>query len=100
MGVDASIAGSTRQVLVFAVGNVKVCFGVTILLGQPKINDVDLIASLSDAHEKVVRLDVSVDEGFGVNVFDAGDELIDEQENGLEREFTVAEVEEIFQTGT
>lgn len=76
MGVDASIARRARQVLVLSVGNVEVRLRVTILLGQPEVNNVDLISTLSDAHEEVVGFDITVDEGLGVNVLDAGDELV------------------------
>lgn len=100
MSVDASIASSPGQILVFAVRDVKVRLWITVLLGQTEVDDIDLVASLADAHEKVVGLDVAVDERLCVYVFDAGDELVDEQENGLEREFAVAEIEEILQAGT
>ena len=76
------------------------CLWVTVLLGQTEINDIDLIATLANTHEEVVRLDITVDEGFGVNVLNAGDELIGKEENGLQGELAVAEVEEILQTGT
>lgn len=99
MGVDRSITGGTSEVLVLSVRNVEVCLGITVLLGQTEIDHVDLIATLTNAHEEVVRLDVTVDEGLGVDVLDAGDELIGEQENGLQRELAVAEVEEIFERG-
>lgn len=49
------------------------CLGVSILLGQSKVNDIDLVASLSNAHEEVVWLDVSVDKVARVNVFNARD---------------------------
>jgi hypothetical protein len=78
---------------------VEVGFGVTILLRQTEIDDVDLVATLSDPHEEVIRLDIPVDEGLGVDVLDAGDELIGKEEDGFQREFAVAKVEEIFQTG-
>ena len=100
MSVDAGIASSASQILIFAIRDVEVSLWITVLLGQTEIDDVDLVASLADAHEEVVGLDVSVDEGFGVYVLDAGDELVDEQQDGLEREFAVAEVEEILQAGT
>lgn len=100
MGVDAGVTSSTRQVLVLTVGNVEVGLGVTILLGQPEINDIDLIPTLSDAHEEIVRFDVTVDERFGVDVLDARDELVGQEQDRLQREFTVAEVEQIFQAGS
>jgi hypothetical protein len=35
-----------------------------------------------------------------VDVFDAGDELVGKEKNGLQGELAVAEVEEVFQAGT
>ena len=99
MGVDRGITSSAGQVLVLSVRDVEVSLRVTVLLGKTKINDVDLVASLADAHEEVVGLDITVDEGLGVNVLDAGDELVGEQQDRLQGEFTVAEVEEILETG-
>lgn len=100
MGIDACITSGARQVLVLTVWDVKVGLGVTVLLGQAKIDHVDLVPTLTDAHQKVVRLDVTMDEGFGMNVLDARDELIGEEEDRLQGEFAVAEVEEILQAGT
>jgi hypothetical protein len=99
MGVDTGITGSASQVLVLTVGDVEVSLGVTVLLGQTKVNDVHLVSTLADAHEEVVGLDVSVDERLGVDVFDAGDQLVGQEQDGLEGELSVAEVEQVFQTG-
>jgi hypothetical protein len=99
VGVDAGVACRTRQVLVLTIWDVEVRLGVTILLGQAKVNDVDLVATLANAHEEVVWLDVAVDEGLCVDVLDAGDELVGEQQHRLEGELAVAEVEEILQAG-
>ena len=100
MGVDGRVTSGTSQVLVLSVRNVEVGLGITVLLGETEIDNVDLVATLADAHEEIIRLDITVDEGLGVDVLDAGDELIGEQEDGLQRELAVAEVEEIFQGGT
>ena len=97
MGVDGGVTGGTSQVLVLSVRNVEVSLRIAVLLGQTEIDHVDLVATLANAHEKVVGLDIAVDEGLGVDVLDAGNELIGEQENGLERELAVAEVEKIFE---
>jgi hypothetical protein len=99
MRVDASIPGGTSQVFVLTVRNVEVSLRVTVFLSQTKIDDVDLVATLSDAHKEVIRLYITMDEGLGVDVFDPGDELIGKEENSLQRELAVAKVEEIFQTG-
>ena len=71
MSVDAGITGSTSQVLVLSVWDVEVGLGIAVLLGQTEIDNVDLVAALANAHEEVVRLDVTVNEVAGVNIFDA-----------------------------
>lgn len=48
-------------------------FGISILLGKTKVDDIDLIASLSDSHQEVVWLDISMDEVSGVYIFDTRD---------------------------
>ncbi|KAI6775375.1 hypothetical protein HG530_002133 [Fusarium avenaceum] len=100
MSVNRGVASSTSQVLVLSVGNVEVSLWVSVLLGKTEIDNVDLVASLADAHEEVVRLDISVDKRLCVNVLDSGDELVGEEKNSLQGELSVTEVEEIFQTGT
>jgi hypothetical protein len=97
VSVDAGITGGTSQVLVLSVRNVEVRLGIAVLLGQTEIDHVDLVATLANAHEEVVGLDVTVDEGLGVDVLNAGDELVGEEKNGLQRELAVAEVEQILQ---
>jgi hypothetical protein len=77
---------------------VEVSLWVTVLLGQTEINDIDLVATLANTHQEVVRLDITVDEGLGVDVLNARDELIGKEEDGLQGELAVAEVEEILQT--
>jgi hypothetical protein len=99
VGVDGGVTSGTSQVLVLSVRDVEVGLGVPVLLGETKVNHVDLVAPLADAHEEVVGLDVTVDEALGVDVLDAADELVGEQEDGLEGEFAVAEVEEILEGG-
>ena len=74
----------------------EVRLGVSVFLGQSEINHVDLVPSLSNAHEEVVGFDVSVDKVSRVNVFDSRNELVGEEEDGLEGEFPVTKVEQIF----
>ena len=47
--------------------------GVPVLLRKTKVDDVDLVPALANAHEEVIGLDVSVDEVTRVDVLDAGD---------------------------
>lgn len=119
VSVDGGVTGSASQVLVFPVGNVEVGLRVPVLLGKAEINHIDLVATLPDSHQEVIRLDITVDEIAGVDVLDtrylwrmvnirglqsewrvSAHQLISEQQNCLEREFTVAEVEEVFEGRT
>ena len=99
MSINRGISGSAGKVLVLSVGNVEVGLGVTVLLGETKVDDVDLIAAFANAHQEVVGLDITMNEGLGVDVLDARDELVGQEQDGLERELPVAEVEEVLQAG-
>ena len=99
VSVNRGIASGTGQVLILAVGDMEVGLGITVFLGQTEIDDVDLVATFANAHEEVVRFDIAVDEGLGVDVLDTRYELIGEQQDRLEGELAVAEVEEIFERG-
>ena len=54
-----------------------VCACITILLGKTKINDVDKIALLSQTHEEVVWLYISMNEVLGMNVLNSVDLGVD-----------------------
>lgn len=97
MGVDRRVTSSTSEVLVLTVGDVEMCLGVTVLLCETEIDDVDLVAALSDAHQEVVWLDVTVDEVARVDVLYARDQLVGEQQHSLEAELAIAEVEQILE---
>ena len=84
MSVDGCITGSTGQVLVLPIWNVEVSLWVTVLLCETEIDDVDLVTTLANAHEEVIWFDITVDEGLGVDVFDAGNELIGQQQDRLQ----------------
>lgn len=82
MGVDGGIAGGACEVLILTVGDVLVCSGVTVFLGQAKVDDVDQVALLAKSHKEVVRFHISVDEVLGVDVFNPTDlEHRDEEQN-------------------
>lgn len=76
VGVNRGITSSAREVLVLTVRDVKVSLRVAVLLGKTKIDDVDLVTALADAHQEVVGLDITMDERFGVDVLDARNELV------------------------
>jgi len=62
VGVDAGVPRRSGQILVLAVRNVLVGPGIAVLLGKTKVNHVHLVAPLPETHQKVVRLDVPVNE--------------------------------------
>ena len=71
--VDGGVSGRARQVLVLPVGNVLVGAGIAVFLGQTKVNYIHEVALLAEPHQEVVRLNVTVDEVFAVDVFYASD---------------------------
>ena len=73
LGVDGRVAGGTREVLVLSVRDVEMGLGVAVLLRETEIDDVDLVAPLTNAHEEVVGLDITMDEVARVDVLDTGD---------------------------
>ena len=54
------------------------CPRVSELLCEPEVDGVDQVALLAQPHQKVVRLDVAVDEVLAVDELDATD-LLDKQ---------------------
>lgn len=100
MSIDTGVTCGAGQILVLSVRDMEVRLGVAIFLSKTEINDVDLISTLSDAHEEVIRFNITMDEGLSMNVLDTRDELIGKEKHGLEGELPVAEVEEILQTGS
>lgn len=71
MGVDRGISSGTGQVLVLSIGDVQVGLGVPVLFRQTEIDHVDLVAPLADTHQKVIRLDISMDKVSRMDVFDS-----------------------------
>lgn len=69
MGIDARVPRGARQVLVLTVGDMEMGLGVAVFLRETKVDNVDLVAPLSDTHQKVVGLHVTVDKVSRVNVF-------------------------------
>lgn len=56
---------------------------VTVFLCQSEIDDIDLVTTLTNTHQEVIRLDITMDERLGVNILNAGDELIGQEEDCL-----------------
>lgn len=86
MSVDGGVARRACQVFVLPVRDVAVRARVPELLGQAKVNDVDEVAALAQAHQEVVRLDVPVNKVATVDVVDAGYHLVGQQQHRLQGE--------------
>ena len=68
VSIDGCIASSTRKLLVLPVWDMKMCLRVVELLSETKVNDVDLVATLANAHQEVVGFDVVVDKVVGMDI--------------------------------
>lgn len=73
MSVNACISSCAGQILVFPVRNVLVCSGITKPLGEAEINGIHQVALFAKAHQKVVWLDVAMQEVFALDIFYAAD---------------------------
>lgn len=94
-------------------------FGIAVLLGHAEIDDMNDIGCFGvwSADQEIVGFDISVDQVLLVNCLDTRKlrarladykqgltrdvhHLFRNHDNCLDREFSIAVVEEIFQTGT
>ena len=96
MGVDGGIAGSSRQILPFPVGNV-LSVPLNVALCQPKVDEEHFVSSFVEADAKVVGFDVSVEEVAVVNVLDPGDHLVDQHQHSFQGELPQGVFEEVLQ---
>ena len=68
VSVDRRVTDSAGKILVLPVGDVEMSLGVTELLCEAKINDVDMAPTLADAHQEVIWLDIAMNEVARVDV--------------------------------
>ena len=73
--VDAGVSGCSGQVLVLSVRDVLPGPVIAILLGQSEVDEEELVTVATDSHQKIVGLDVSMDEVLVVNIFDTPNHL-------------------------
>ena len=53
------------KILVLAIGDVLARPVVPVLLGQPEIDEEQLVAVAADAHQKIIRLNISANHHLG-----------------------------------
>ena len=73
MRVDTHISGCSTQTLALAVRNMLLGLGVAILLGHAKVDHVHQIGVLGvgSPNQKVVRLNISIDQVLLVDSLDS-----------------------------
>ena len=69
--VGGGVTRRAREVLAVAVRNVFARLRIPVAFCEAKVNDVEDVLALADAHEEVVGLDVAVDEVLRVEELDA-----------------------------
>ena len=93
---DRGVSGGTGKVLTIFVRNM---FTLTILvaLSETEIDDVDIVTGgLGASDQKVIRLDITMDDPLLVHLLDSLDQLDADQEACLEIEASLASREEVF----
>ncbi len=68
MSIQTGVPGGTCQRFIVFKGNVTAGLGILVPLGQTEIDDVDNVLVLAGAYEKVVWLDVPVEEAILMHV--------------------------------
>lgn len=97
--VDRGVARRASQRLVVPIRDVLPCLGVSVALRETEVNHVDHTGFGVDAHQKIVRLHISVQEVLRVHEFDASNHLLGEHADRFEREAAVAELKEVLDRG-
>ena len=96
MRVDRSVSRCSGQALSILVGNVLVV-AIHVALCQSKVYDVDLVAGLLRAtDQKVVRLDVTMDNLVIVHSLDSFEHLASDQQHCLQVELASAVLEKVL----
>jgi hypothetical protein len=102
MGVDTHVSRGTGEGLPLTVRDVLLGLRVTVLLGHAEINNVDNVGGFAvwPSDQEVIRLDIAVDEVLLVDSLHAGQHLLGDHDDSLDREATSAVVEEILERRT
>ena len=96
---DGRIPGRASQVLAVLVGDV-LTLAVLVALGQTEVNNVDVIARcLCTSNQKVVWLDITMDDALFVHFLDSLHQLDADQKARLQVEAPLARGEEVFERG-
>lgn len=61
------------------------------------LHNTHFITVAADAHEKVIGLDVAMNEGLAVDIFDSADHLVRQHQDRFDREAARTEVEQVLE---
>ena len=86
VGVNQGVAVSSHQILIFTIENMEMDFGISVLRCKTKVNN-NLVAMCANAYEKIVGLDVTVDEVMRMNILDAKDLICILKKKGITDKF-------------
>ena len=86
--------------MLLPVGNVLTGSVVPEFLGQSVIDEEKFVTVSANTHEKIVGFNVSVDEVFVMNEFNAAYHLVSQHQHRFHGEPSGAEIEQILQGGT
>lgn len=66
--------------------------------GEAQIRHINQIPLLFHTYQEILRLEGSMNDALGLDIFETVKELVDDHQRSLEREFATAVVEKVFQT--
>ena len=96
MCVNGSVPSRSGQVLVFSIRYVHSNASVIVLFSETKVDQEKFIAVTTDAHQKVVRLDVAMNKELVVDKLNASDHLVCEHEHRFQCKTSSAKCKQIF----
>lgn len=76
MIINTRITASSPELAIIIICPMDAHFRISVFLHKVKIHDVYQISKLAGSHQEVFWLDIAMDKGFTVDVFDARDQLI------------------------
>ena len=69
MCINTSISCRSSEIFVFPVWYMLMGPSISVLLCQTKVNDVDKISFLAEAHQEIVWLHITMNEILAVHIF-------------------------------
>lgn len=92
--VDARVSSrAAKQMFLISA----VLLSKPMFFSQTEVDSVYYIPFLTNTHQEVGRLDVAMEDVFGMDILDSRDGLVGDEEDSLERELSVAVIEQIFE---